>query len=43
MNAVANLGVILVFNELCCKVIFIYHGTLSLVLPCAWISWMGLC
>jgi len=38
MNAVANLGVILVFNELCCGVICIQHGSLSLVLPCVWIQ-----
>jgi len=33
-DAVANLGVILIFNELCCEVICIRHGSLSLMLPC---------
>jgi len=36
MNVVANLGVILVFNELCWEVICIRHGSLLLMLPCAW-------
>jgi len=32
-----NLGVILDFNQLCCGVICIRHGSLSLMLPYAWI------
>jgi len=35
--AVANLGVILVYNESCCRVICIWHRSPSLLLPCAWI------
>jgi len=35
--AVANVGLILVFNILCCVVICVRHGSLSLMLPCAWI------
>jgi len=31
------LGVVIVFNELCYGVICIRHGSLSLMLPCAWI------
>ena len=34
-DAIGKLGVILVFNELCCGVICIWHGSLSLMLPCA--------
>jgi len=37
MNAVANLGVIIAFNEFCYGAIYIRHGSLSLVLLCAWI------
>jgi len=33
-DAVANLRVILVFSELCCVVICVWHGSLSLMLPC---------
>ena len=36
-NVVTNLGVILVFNELRCWVICIWHGSLSMMLPCAWL------
>ena len=39
-NAVANLVVILVFNELCCGVLCIQHGYLSLMMPCARIWWV---
>jgi len=35
--AVANLGVLPVFNELSCSVISMRHRSLSLMLPCAWI------
>jgi len=37
MVAAPNLEVIVVFNELCCGVISIRHGSLSLMLPRAWI------
>jgi len=34
---VGNLGVNLVFNQLCCGLICTRHGSLSLMLPYAWI------
>ena len=36
LNAVANLEVILVCNELCCGMIWKRHCSLSLILPYAW-------
>jgi len=43
LNAVAHLGVVLVFNELCCGVICIRQGYPSVMLPCTLIKKISFC